>query len=229
MSKLSVIIPVYNEENTVLDIVNKVKNCGVPELEIIIVNDCSTDSTAQKLELLSSMPDIKILHHEVNKGKGAAIQTAQKSVTGDYVIIQDADMEYSPDEFPHMMAPLEEDLADAVYGSRYSGREILVDTFWHYFGNKLLTTISNICSNLHLTDMETCYKMIRADIFKAMPLECNRFGFEPEVTAKLSRAKCRIYEVPISYHARSNAEGKKIGIEDAFAAIWFILKYNFFI
>ncbi len=229
MSKLSVIIPVYNEENTILDIVNKVKNCGVPELEIIIVDDCSKDSTAQKLELLSSMPDIKILRHEVNKGKGAAIQTAQKSITGDYVIIQDADMEYSPDEFPRMMAPLEEDLADAVYGSRYSGREILVDTFWHYFGNKLLTTISNICSNLHLTDMETCYKMIRADLFKAMPLECNRFGFEPEVTAKLSRAKCRIYEIPISYRARSNEEGKKIGIEDAFAAIWFILKYNFFI
>ena len=229
MSKLSVIIPVYNEENTILDIVNKVKNCGVPELEIIIVDDCSKDSTAQKLELLSSMPDIKILRHEVNKGKGAAIQTAQKSITGDYVIIQDADMEYSPDEFPRMMAPLEEDLADAVYGSRYSGREILVDTFWHYFGNKLLTTISNICSNLHLTDMETCYKMIRADLFKAMPLECNRFGFEPEVTAKLSRAKCRIYELPISYRARSNEEGKKIGIEDAFAAIWFILKYNFFI
>ena len=229
MSKLTVIIPVYNEENTILNIVNKVKNCGVPELEIIIVDDCSTDSTAQKLELLSSMPDIKILRHEVNKGKGAAIQTAQKNITGDYVIIQDADMEYSPDEFPNMIAPLENDLADAVYGSRYSGREILVDTFWHYMGNKFLTTVSNICSNLHLTDMETCYKMIRADIFKAMPLECNRFGFEPEVTAKLSRAKCRIYEMPISYRARSNEEGKKIGLKDAFAAIWFILKYNFFI
>ena len=227
MSKLSVIIPVYNEENTILDIVNKVKNCGVPELEIIIVDDCSTDSTPQKLDLLSSMPDIKILRHEVNKGKGAAIQTAQRNITGDYVIIQDADMEYSPDEFPRLIAPLESGVADAVYGSRYSGREILVDTFWHYFGNKLLTTISNICSNLHLTDMETCYKMIRADIFKAMPLECNRFGFEPEITAKLSRAKCRIYEMPISYHARSNAEGKKIGLQDAFAAIWFILKYNF--
>ena len=228
MSKLTVIIPVYNEENTILDIVNKVKNCGVPELEIIIVDDCSTDSTASKLELLSSMPDIKVLRHEVNKGKGAAIQTAQKNITGDFVIIQDADLEYSPDEFPRMMAPLVADEADAVYGSRYSGREILVDTFWHYFGNKLLTTISNICSNLHLTDMETCYKMIRSDLFKAMPLECNRFGFEPEVTAKLARAKCRIYEMPITYRARSNAEGKKIGIEDAFAAIWFILKYNLF-
>ena len=228
MSKLTVIIPVYNEENTILDIVNKVKNCGVPELEIIIVDDCSTDSTASKLELLSSMPDIKVLRHEVNKGKGAAIQTAQKNITGDFVIIQDADLEYSPDEFPRMMAPLVADEADAVYGSRYSGREILVDTFWHYFGNKFLTTISNICSNLHLTDMETCYKMIRSDLFKAMPLECNRFGFEPEVTAKLARAKCRIYEMPITYRARSNAEGKKIGIEDAFAAIWFILKYNLF-
>ncbi len=229
MSKLTVIIPVYNEENTILDIVNKVKNCGVPELEIIIVDDCSTDSTASKLELLSSLPDIKVLRHEVNKGKGAAIQTAQKNITGDFVIIQDADLEYSPEEFPRMMVPLVNDEADAVYGSRYSGREILVDTFWHYFGNKLLTTISNICSNLHLTDMETCYKMIRSDVFMAMPLECNRFGFEPEVTAKLARAKYRIYEMPITYRARSNEEGKKIGIKDAFAAVWFILKYNFFI
>ena len=228
MSKLTDIIPVYNEENTILDIVNKVKNCGVPELEIIIVDDCSTDSTASKLELLSSLPDIKVLRHEVNKGKGAAIQTAQKNITGDFVIIQDADLEYSPEEFPRMMVPLVNDEADAVYGSRYSGREILVDTFWHYFGNKLLTTISNICSNLHLTDMETCYKMIRSDLFIAMPLECNRFGFEPEVTAKLARAKCRIYEMPIAYHARSFDSGKKIGWKDGVAAIWYILKYNLF-
>ena len=228
MSKLTVIIPVYNEENTILDVVNKVKNCGVPDLEILIVDDCSTDSTASKLELLSSMPDIRIFRHDVNKGKGAAIKTAQQNITGDFVIIQDADMEYSPEEFPRMLVPLENDIADAVYGSRYSGREILVDTFWHYLGNKFLTTVSNICSNLHLTDMETCYKMIRSDLFKAMPLECNRFGFEPEVTAKLKRAKCRFYEMPISYRARSTSEGKKIGIEDAFAAVWFILKYNIF-
>lgn len=228
MGKLSVIIPAYNEENTIIDIIGKVKNCGVPELEIIVVDDCSTDSTSQKLKLVENMPDIKVIRHEVNKGKGAAIRTAQKSITGDYVIIQDADMEYSPDEFPNLIRPLLNDEADAVYGSRYSGREILVDTFWHYFGNKFLTTFSNICSNLHLTDMETCYKMIRSDLFKAMPLECNRFGFEPEVTAKLARAKCRIYEIPITYRARSSKEGKKIGWKDGFAAIWYILKYNLF-
>lgn len=224
--KLSVIIPVYNEERTILQVISMVRNCGLPDLEIIVVNDCSTDGTRAKLESLTIFPDIKIIHHETNQGKGAAIQTAQKAVTGDVVIIQDADMEYSPEEFPRLIKPIEDGVADAVFGSRYSGREILVDTFWHYLGNRILTTISNICSNLHLTDMETCYKMIRADIFKAMPLECNRFGFEPEVTAKLSRARCRIYEMPIAYHARSFEDGKKIGWKDGIAAIWYILKYN---
>lgn len=171
-------------------------------------------------------PDLRILHHDINQGKGAAIRTAQQLVAGDAVIIQDADLEYSPAEIPAMLKPIENNLADAVFGSRYSGREILVDTFWHYFGNKVLTTLSNIFANLHLTDMETCYKMIRADIFKAMTLECNRFGFEPEVTAKLAKTRCRIYEVPISYQARPYHEGKKIGWRDGLAAIWFILKYN---
>jgi len=226
--KLSVIIPVYNEEDTVLEIISQVRNCGVKDLEIIVVNDCSTDSTETKLATLPPAADLKILKHEVNKGKGAAIRTAQANVTGDAVIIQDADLEYSPTEFPHLMRPMEADEADAVYGSRYSGREILVDTFWHYTGNKILTTISNICSNLHLTDMETCYKMIRADIFKEMTLECNRFGFEPEITAKLSKKRCRIYEMPIAYRARSFDSGKKIGWKDGVAAIWYILKYNLF-
>lgn len=224
--KLSVIIPVYNEEDTILEIVSQVKNCGVPDLEIIIVNDCSTDSTKEKLDSLSVFSDIKVINHAVNKGKGAAIRTAQAHVSGDAVIIQDADLEYSPHEFPALIAPLERNEADAVYGSRYSGREILVDTFWHYFGNKVLTTISNIFSNLHLTDMETCYKMIRTDIFKSFTLECNRFGFEPEITAKLSKKRCRIYEIPITYRARSFDAGKKIGWEDGFAAIWYIIKYN---
>ncbi len=226
--KLSVIIPVYNEENTILDIVSRVRNCGVPDMEIIIVNDCSTDSTKEKLDSLGMFGDIKVMHHAVNQGKGAAIRTAQQFVSGDAVIIQDADLEYSPDEFPHLLAPIERGEADAVYGSRYSGRELLVDTFWHYMGNKALTTFSNIFSNLHLTDMETCYKMIRADIFKSMSLECNRFGFEPEITAKLAKAKCRIYEIPIAYHARSFDAGKKIGFEDGVAALWHILKYNLF-
>ena len=224
--KLSVIIPVYNEEDTVLEIISQVRNCGVKDLEIIVVNDCSTDSTEAKLASLPPAPDLKLLKHEVNKGKGAAIRTAQANVTGDAVIIQDADLEYSPSEFPRLIRPMEAGMADAVYGSRYSGREILVDTFWHYTGNKILTTISNICSNLHLTDMETCYKMIRSDIFKEMTLECNRFGFEPEITAKLSKRHCRIFEMPIAYHARSFDSGKKIGWKDGVAAIWYILKYN---
>jgi hypothetical protein len=147
-------------------------------------------------------------------------------VTGDAVIIQDADLEYAPTEFPVMIRPLMDNKADAVFGSRYSGREILVDTFWHYFGNKVLTAISNICSNLHLTDMETCYKMIRADLFTSFTLECNRFGFEPEITAKLARRRARIYEVPIAYQARCYDDGKKIGWRDGVAAIWYIIKYN---
>ena len=226
--KLSVIIPVYNEENTVLQIISQVRNCGLPDVEIVVVNDCSTDGTRAKLESITSFSDIKIIHHSTNQGKGAAIRTAQKEITGDAVIIQDADMEYSPNEFPRLMRPLENGEADVVYGSRYSGREILVDTFWHYIGNKALTTFSNICSNLHLTDMETCYKMMRADIFKSMALECQRFGFEPEITAKLVRAKCRFYEMPITYRARTFDAGKKIGWKDGIAAIWYIIKYNFF-
>ncbi len=224
--KLSVIIPVYNEEATIAEVINRVRRCGIPDLDIIVVNDCSTDGTRARLEAVPPGPDLRIVHHTANQGKGAAIRTAQSMVAGDAVIIQDADLEYSPSEFPAMLKPIEKNLADAVFGSRYSGREILVDTFWHYFGNKVLTTLSNIFSNLHLTDMETCYKMIRADIFKKMTLECNRFGFEPEVTAKLAKARCRIYEVPISYRARPYDEGKKIGWKDGLAAIWFIFKYN---
>ena len=224
--KLSVIIPVYNEEATIAEVINRVRRCGIPDLDIIVVNDCSTDGTRARLEAVPPGPDLRIVHHTANQGKGAAIRTAQSMVAGDAVIIQDADLEYSPSEFPAMLKPIEKNLADAVFGSRYSGREILVDTFWHYFGNKVLTILSNIFSNLHLTDMETCYKMIRADIFKKMTLECNRFGFEPEVTAKLAKARCRIYEVPISYRARPYHEGKKIGWKDGLAAIWFIFKYN---
>lgn len=224
--KLSVIIPVYNEEKTVVHVIGQVRSCGVSDLNIVVVNDCSTDGTRAQLDALPPSPDLQIVHHEVNRGKGAAIRTAQQLVTGDVVVIQDADLEYSPREFPRLLRPIEEGIADAVFGSRYSGNEILVDSFWHYMGNKVLTAISNVFSNLHLTDMETCYKMIRADVFKAMELECNRFGIEPELTAKLARARCRIYEVPISYHARQFDEGKKIGWKDALAAVWYVLKYN---
>ncbi len=225
--KLSVIIPVYNERHTVEQIIERVRHCGVAEIELVVVNDCSSDGTREILEALPPAPDLRIVHHEVNKGKGAAIRTAQQNVTGDAVVIQDADLEYSPEEFPGMFRLIAEDKADVVYGSRYSGREILVDSFWHYFGNKVLTTASNICSNLHLTDMETCYKMIRGDMFRSLSLECARFGIEPEITAKLARLDCRIYEVPISYRARRFDEGKKIGWRDGIAAFWYIFKYNF--
>ena len=224
--KLSVIIPVYNEEKTVLDVIDRVRNCGVKDLQIVVVNDCSSDGTKEQLEKLPKSDDLTLVHHEVNQGKGAAIRTAQSRIEGDVMAIQDADMEYSPTEFPAMLRLIEEDLADAVFGSRYSGREILVDGFWHYVANKFLTTLSNMFSNIHLTDMETCYKMVRADVFKDMTLECNRFGIEPELTAKLARRRCRIYEVPISYVARRFDEGKKIGWKDGVAAIWYIFKYN---
>jgi glycosyltransferase involved in cell wall biosynthesis len=220
--KLSVLIPVYNEEKTILHVIEQVRHCGVPDVEIIVVNDCSSDATRAQLATL----DVVVVHHERNQGKGAAIRTAQSRVTGDVVVIQDADLEYSPKEFPRMLRPIEEGLADACFGSRYSGNEILVDSFVHYLGNKVLTLLSNIFSNLHLTDMETCYKMIRADVFKSFQLECNRFGIEPELTAKLAARKCRIYEVPIAYKARRFDEGKKIGWKDGVAAIWYILKYN---
>ena len=224
--KLSVIIPVFNEVKTVATVIESVRKCGVPDLEIIVVDDCSTDGTGALLDSLPPSPDLVVKHHERNMGKGAGIRTAQAAVTGDAVIIQDADLEYSPTEFPQMFSLIERGLADAVFGSRYSGRVLLVDTFVHYMGNRLLTTVSNICSNLHLTDMETCYKMIRADLFKSFTLECNRFGFEPEITAKLAKRRARIYEVPIAYTARGTEAGKKIGWRDGVAAFWYILKYN---
>jgi len=224
--KLSVIIPVYNEAETVAVIVEAVQSCGVEEYQIIVVNDCSNDRTREKLAVFADAPDVTIVHHEVNRGKGAAVRTAQKLVEGDAVVIQDADFEYDPRELPKLLQPIAEDKADAVYGSRYSGREILVDSFWHYVGNKALTTCSNLLSNLHLTDMETCYKMMRADIFKEMELECDRFGIEPEITAKLAKLKCRVYEAPISYSARRFDQGKKIGWKDGVAALWHIVKYN---
>lgn len=225
--KLSIIIPVYNEESTILDVLERVE--AVPlEKEILVVNDCSCDRTREKLESLPEKPHLKIVHHEVNRGKGAAIRTAQELITGDVMIIQDADLEYSPEEYPKLFRFFEEDKADVVFGSRYSGTELLVDSYWHYFGNKMLTTFSNMLSNVHLTDMETCYKMIRTSIFKQIKIECNCFGFEPEITAKLARCRCRIYEVPINYEARRFDEGKKIGWRDGVKAIYYIIKFNLF-
>ena len=224
--RLSVIIPAYNEASTIATVIELVRACGVPDLQLIIVDDCPTDGTGAILDALPPSPDLTILHHPVNRGKGAAIRTAQQYVAGDAVIIQDADLEYSPSEFPALLRPIAEGKAEAVFGSRYSGREILVDSFWHYFGNKVLTLASNIFSNLHLTDMETCYKMVRADLFTSLTLECNRFGFEPEITAKLAARRARIYEIPIAYTARPYDQGKKIGWRDGVAAFWYILKYN---
>lgn len=226
--KLSVIIPVFNEVKTVKTVIQEVRKCGVKQLEIIVVDDCSNDGTGPLLDSLLPADDLVVLHHSRNLGKGAGIRTAQAAVTGDVVIIQDADLEYSPSEFPALLAHIESGEADAVFGSRYSGTSHLVDSFWHVKGNQWLTGFSNFCSNLRLSDMETCYKMIRADLFRAFHLECNRFGFEPEVTAKLAKAKARIYEVPIAYIPRPYDAGKKIGWRDGIAALWYIMKYNWF-
>ena len=224
--KLSVIIPVFNEVATVASVIQQVRQCGVPSLEILVVDDCSSDGTGALLDSLPPAPDLVVVHHKKNQGKGAAIRTAQARLTGDVVIIQDADLEYSPREFPRMLRFIEEDRADAVFGSRYAGSTHLVDSFWHVKVNQWLTSFSNFCSNLHLTDMETCYKMIRADLFRGFTLECNRFGFEPEITAKLAKAHARIFETPIDYVPRPYDQGKKIGWRDGLAALWYILKYN---
>ncbi len=223
--KLSILIPVYNEEKTIQEIIESVRAVQLP-MEIIVVNDCSTDRTKKLLDNYANDELIKVIHHNSNMGKGSAIRTAQQFITGDLVIIQDADLEYDPLEYPKLYKFFAEKNADAVYGSRYSGNEIMVDSFVHYYGNKLLTLFSNILTNLHLTDMETCYKMIRADIFKKINIECQCFGFEPEITAKLAKMKARIFEVPIYYEPRIYDQGKKITWKDGLKAIWYIIKFN---
>lgn len=232
--KLSVVIPAYNEEHTIQTILEKVRNVqligGMPK-EIIVVNDCSKDLTEKKvLEYKSQYPDTEISYykHEVNQGKGAALHTGIKEAKGDYIVIQDADLEYDPNEFNLLLKPILDGFADVVYGSRFmGGRPHRILFFWHSIGNKILTSLSNAMTNLNLTDMETCYKMWRADIVKNLKLKEKRFGFEPEVTAKISRRDdIRIYEVGISYYGRTYAEGKKINWKDGFRAIYCILKYN---
>lgn len=223
--KLSVIIPVYNEAKTILEIVKRVKK--VPfEKEIIVVDDCSNDGTAHLLK--ENSDGIKPLFHEKNQGKGAAIRTALPHITGEIVIIQDADLEYHPSEYPHLIAPILNGVADVVYGSRFQGGTHRVLYFWHYVGNKVLTTLSNMLTDLNLSDMETGYKVFRSEVLKKIEIESNRFGFEPEITAKIAKMGCRIYEVPISYWGRDYSEGKKINWRDGLAAIYWIIKFNLF-
>jgi glycosyltransferase involved in cell wall biosynthesis len=225
---LSVIMPVYNERATVAGVIETVlKQSEVAEL--IIVNDASTDGTAEELERASDSDSrIRIFHHEKNQGKGAALRTGIAHATAPIVIIQDADMEYDPAEYPILLGPILRGKADAVFGSRFIGsQEHRVLYYWHSVGNRFLTILSNMFTNLNLTDMETCYKAVKREILQGIPIEENRFGFEPEITAKLAKKGIRIYEVAVSYHGRTYAEGKKISWKDGFRAIWCILKYSF--
>ncbi len=233
---LSIIIPCYNEEKTLTKIIDSVRAAELPDgmqKEIVIVNDCSTDRTFELLQKhLEKTGDegIRIFHQAVNMGKGAAIHRGIREVNGEYLIVQDADLEYDPREYKDLLKPCLEGFADVVYGSRFIGNNphrILF--YWHSIGNRFLTRLSNIFTNLNLTDMETCYKLFRSEVIKPLNLKENRFGFEPEVTAKISRIQdIRIYEVGISYYGRTYAEGKKINLKDAFWALWCILKYNIF-
>jgi len=222
---ISVIIPVYNEVKTIKEIVKRVQAVDLAK-EIIIVDDASTDGTREALNELKEGEGITVLFHESNQGKGAALRTACKEVKGDIVIIQDADLEYDPQEYSKLIRPIIEGKADAVYGSRFLGGPHRVLLFWHYVGNKLLTLFSNMFTNLNLTDMETCYKVFKTSLLKELSIESNRFGVEPEITTKLAKLKCRIYEVDISYSGRDYGEGKKINWKDGVAAFYWIVKYN---
>ena len=228
MKKLSIVIPVYNEAATIAEIVALVRSVDIGmEKEILLVDDCSRDGTREVLEKMGKVQaDLKVLFHDVNKGKGAALRTGFAAATGDIVLIQDADLEYDPKEYPRLLQPILEGHADVVFGSRFlGGGPHRVVYYWHYLGNRLLTTLSNMTTNLNLTDMEVCYKVFKREVIQSIPLKENRFGFEVEITAKIARRKLKIYEVPISYYGRDYSEGKKIGWKDGFSALRCIVKY----
>lgn len=223
--KLSVVIPVYNEERWLPELLRRVREVPIPK-EIILIDDCSTDGTREQLKQYESEDDIRVIYHDVNRGKGAALRTGFEHASGDVVIVQDADLEYDPAEYPRLIQPILEGKADVVYGSRFIGDRHRVLYFWHSVANRMLTTLSNMFTNVNLTDMETCYKVFRREVLEKIQLKSDRFGFEPEITAKVARdKKWRIYEVPISYSGRTYEEGKKIGLKDAFNALYCIIRF----
>jgi glycosyltransferase involved in cell wall biosynthesis len=228
---LSIVIPVYNEKETIFEILQRVLDAPLPgglQREIVVVDDFSTDGTREILnEILNGKDGVRVLFHDRNRGKGAALRTGIAQTTGDFVLIQDADLEYDPQDYPKLLAPLLDGKADVVYGSRFAGGESKrVLYYWHSVGNKFLTTLSDMFTNINLTDMETCYKVFRGEIVRKIRIEEDRFGFEPEITSKVARLRCRIYEVGIGYSGRTYAEGKKISWKDGVRAIWCILKYR---